>query len=83
MAERPMSAAASLYPHLPHDAGQPPPRGAQPTLANALYPSLAPKPPQPQPAPRPRPRLTREQAFDWSNVDPRWARLVGLVRTNK
>ena len=76
----PKSAATALYGHLP-SAAREPVQSAQPTLANALYPALAPKSPQPQPVSRP--RLTREQAFDWSNVNPRWAALVGLVRTNK
>ena len=67
------SAAASLYPHLP--SADPGPRGQhkQPRLADALYPSLAPQ------SPAPKRRLTREEVFDWSNVDPRYARLVGLV----
>jgi hypothetical protein len=72
----PPTAAASLYPHLPHDQGEPVQR-QQPSLADALYPSLVPKPPQPQPAPRP----VRSKAWvsDWSGVDPNYARLVGLV----
>jgi hypothetical protein len=72
--EIPKSAAAAIYPHLP-SADRAPVQRQQPRLAEALFPDLVPKSPQPAP----RPRLTREQAFDWSNVDPAWARLVGLV----
>jgi hypothetical protein len=73
---RPPTAAQALYGHLP-SAGREPLQRQQPSLAEALYPSLVPKPKPPtNPA---RPRQTREQAFDWSNVDPNWARLVGLV----
>jgi hypothetical protein len=77
MATPPTSAAASIYPHLP-SADPAPLQRPQPRLAEAMFPNLVPKPPQPQSVSRP--RLTREQAFDWSNVDPNWARLVGLVR---
>jgi hypothetical protein len=50
MTQGPRSAAASLYPHLPSAEPEPPPRQQRrgPRLADALYPSLAPKP---QPAP--------------------------------
>jgi hypothetical protein len=71
----PRSAAQSVYPHLPSAEPATPPR-QQPRLADALYPNLVPKPKPPAP----RPRLSREEAFDWSNVDPSWARLIGLVR---
>jgi hypothetical protein len=72
---RPPTAVQALYGHLPSAAPAPPPR-RQPRLADALYPNLVPKPKPPAP----RPRLSREEAFDWSNVDPSWARLIGLVR---
>jgi hypothetical protein len=42
----PKSAAASIYPHLPSVVPAPVQR-QQPRLAEALYPSLAPKPPAP------------------------------------
>jgi hypothetical protein len=80
MTQREPSAAQSLFPHLPHDAGQPMQR-PQPRLAEAMFPNLVLR--QPRARPKSRPRLTREEAFDWSNVDPNWARLVGLIRTNK
>jgi len=70
----PKSAATALYPHLP-SAAREPVQQAQPTLANALYPSLAPKPPQPAP----RPIRSLEWTRDWSTVDPRYARMVDLV----
>jgi hypothetical protein len=71
----PKSAAASIYPNLRQSTPAPVERREPASVAAALYPDLVPKPPQPAP----RPRLTREQAFDWSGVDPNWARLVGLV----
>jgi hypothetical protein len=79
MAERPRSAASSIYPNLPHDDG----RNAQwatqrrdrTDVAAALYPDRTPKP---QPS-APKPRMTREQIFDWSDVDPAYARAVGFV----
>jgi hypothetical protein len=46
MIDRPISAAAALYPNLPSAAPAPPQR-QQPRLADALYPSLAPKPKPP------------------------------------
>jgi hypothetical protein len=68
-----------LWPHLPSSSR--PERGAlRPQLAEALYPSLA---PQPQPQPAPRPQRTPEEIFDWSNIDPRYARACGLIPTNK
>jgi hypothetical protein len=77
----PKSAAQSLYPHLHSGVREPVQQRQQPTLANALYPSLsapkAPKPPQPAPQRR---RHEDETWRDWSGVDPQWARLVGLVR---
>jgi hypothetical protein len=71
----PKSAAAAIYPNLRQGTPAPPQR-EQPSLANALYPDLAPKP---QPAPQ---RRTHDDETwrDWSGVDPAWARLVGLVR---
>jgi hypothetical protein len=45
MSDRPRSAAAALYPHLPHDKGIVQSQREQPRLADALYPSLVPKPP--------------------------------------
>jgi hypothetical protein len=44
MSDRSPSAAASIYPHLPHDKGPVQPQRQQPRLADALYPSLVPKP---------------------------------------
>jgi hypothetical protein len=74
--EIPKSAAASIYPHL--KTGTPAPvQSAKPTLANALYPSLAPQAPKPAPQRR---RHDDETWRDWSGVDPNWARLVGLVK---
>jgi hypothetical protein len=72
----PKSAATALYGHLP-SAAREPVQSAQPTLANALYPALPPKPPQPQPAPRP--TRSKEWAMDWSGVDRNYARMVGLI----
>jgi hypothetical protein len=46
MSESSRSAAQSIYPHLPHDQGEPPQR-QQPRLAEALFPKLVP----PKPAP--------------------------------
>jgi hypothetical protein len=71
------SAAQSLYPHLPHDDGQPVQRQQPASVAAAMYPDLVPKPPQSQPAPRP--TRTIEWARDWSGVDLNYARRVGLV----
>jgi hypothetical protein len=76
MQEIPKSAAQSVYPHLP-SAERAPVQSAKPTLAAALYPSLAPKPPQPAP----RPARSLEWARDWSGVDLNYARRVGLIRT--
>jgi hypothetical protein len=79
MQQIPKSAAAALYPHLKTGTPDVVERRQQPSsIANALYPDLAPK--SKPPAPKSRPRLTREQAFDWSNVSPEFARMVGLVR---
>jgi hypothetical protein len=50
MTDRPPSAAAALYPHLPHDKGPVQPQRQQPQLAAALYPSLTPKPKLPEDA---------------------------------
>jgi hypothetical protein len=61
MTER--SAAQSIYPHLPHDAGQPVQR-QQPRLADAMFPSLAPKPPPPAPAPHREPEVSLAQRCD-------------------
>jgi hypothetical protein len=72
---RPPTAAQALYGHLPSVEPAPPPRQQPASVAAAMYPSLIPKPSPPAP----RPRLTREQAFDWSNVDPNYARMVGLM----
>jgi hypothetical protein len=47
MNNRPLSAAASIYPHLPHDKEPVRPQRQQPGLADALYPSLVPKPKPP------------------------------------
>jgi hypothetical protein len=46
MSERPTSAAASLYPHLP-SVDRAPVQGERPRLADAMYPALAPKSPPP------------------------------------
>jgi hypothetical protein len=70
----PPTAAASLYPHLPHDQVQ---RRQPAQLADAMFPSLVPKPPPP--APKARPTRSAEWALDWSGVDPNYARLSGLV----
>jgi hypothetical protein len=77
MTQREISAAAQIYPHLPHDAPAPPPRQQPVSVAAAMFPDLVPKPPAPQPAPRP--VRTMQWIRDWSGVDPNWARLVGLV----
>jgi hypothetical protein len=52
MNNRPPSAAASIYPHLPHDKAPVQAQRQQPRLADALYPSLAPKPKPPPNADR-------------------------------
>ena len=70
----PPTAAASLYPHLPHDQVQ---RRQPAQLADAMFPSLV---PQPQSQPAPRPVRSKEWIRDWSTVDERFARLVGLRR---
>jgi hypothetical protein len=61
----PRSAAGMIWPHLSQTKVEPQAqrRDTSP-LARSMYPSLA---PQPEP-PAPRPRLTREQAFDWSDA---------------
>jgi hypothetical protein len=76
----PRSAAGMIWPHLSQTKIEPQAqrRDTSP-LARSMYPSLA---PQPEP-PAPRPRLTREQAFDWSDVDPETARLFGFVRKDR
>jgi len=75
---RPTSAAAALYPHLPSADRGPVQRAAQPaSVAAAMYPDLVPKPPQPRSAPRP--VRSKEWVWDWSNVDERYARMVGLI----
>jgi hypothetical protein len=66
--------ASQVYPHLPSIDAEPPQR-ARPSLADALYPSLVPKPPPPAP----RPARSKEWIRDWSTVDPAYARMVGLV----
>jgi hypothetical protein len=67
-----------LWPHLPSAFGpQRPQATKQTSLATALYPTLGAKL---KPEPSARQRLTPEQAMDWSNVDERFARSVGLVR---
>jgi hypothetical protein len=71
------SAAASLYPHLPSADPQPRSPRQQPRLADAMFPSLV---PQPQSQPAPRPVRSKEWIRDWSTVDERFARLVGLRR---
>jgi hypothetical protein len=76
MAERsPPSAAAALYPNLKSGTPDVVQQRQQPTLADALYPSLAPKPKPPAP----KPTRSIEEIRDWSHVDPGYARLVGLV----
>jgi len=71
MAQREPTASAALYPHLP-SAAREPIKQSEPRLADAMY-------PRPKPPPQPVPRQSREAAMDWSDVDPRFARLVGLV----
>jgi hypothetical protein len=73
----PKSAAASIYPHLSHDAGQPPPRQPPASVAAAMYPHLVPQP-KPKP-PEPRPTRSKEWIRDWSQVDVNYARAVGLI----
>ena len=79
MNDRPTSAAASLYPHLPHDQGEPVKR-QQPRLAEALYPDLV--PPKPQPAPN-RGRAPEVGLAARADADP-WFEynlaMVGIVR---
>jgi hypothetical protein len=81
MTQGPRSAAAALYPNLKTGMLEPVSQRAEPrSVADAIYPHLRPAPPQAHPHPARQPRLIREQAFDWSDVDPRFARMVGLVR---
>jgi hypothetical protein len=48
----------------------------RPSLAEAMWPSLVPQPQAPK-----RRQLTAEEVRDfWRNVDPAWARSIGLVR---
>jgi hypothetical protein len=73
------TAAGALYPHLKSGTPQRPQRRAAQSISEAMFPNLA-RAPKPRPPEHPLlPRLTREQAMDWSNVDPRYARLVGLL----
>jgi hypothetical protein len=81
MAERPISAAGSIYPHLPHDVGQPVQRQQPASVAAAMYPQLTPQPPAPQPASRP--TRSKEWIQDWSQVDPAYARSIGLIPTGR
>jgi hypothetical protein len=77
------SAAASIYPHLPQTKVEPQAhRGPTSDLARAMYPNHGPKP-QP-PASAPRPRMTREEINRaWADVDPEWARMVGLIKVGR
>jgi hypothetical protein len=68
MRERaPPSAAASIYPHLPRDAGQPPQRQQPSSVAEAMWPPLTLKPPQPAPQLTPE-QKAREAAHFWASV---------------
>jgi hypothetical protein len=82
MPERiPPSAAAALYSHLPSAARAPVQQRRTPqSVADALYPALAPKP---QP-PAPKPKISPEEAAHfWRNVDESWARSIGLVKVRR
>ena len=70
--------ASGIWPHLPRGTPEPVQGRREPaSLAEAMYPR-----PQAPPA-TPRRRLTREEAFDWSGVDPTYARMVGLIPKGK
>jgi hypothetical protein len=70
-----------LWPHLPSGTPQPVERRQGGSIADAVFPHL--KPPQPvRSTPVPQQR-TREWAMDWSHIDERFARLVGLVPKSK
>jgi hypothetical protein len=47
MTQREPSAAQALFPHLPHDAGQPVQRQQPASVAAAMFPNLTPPPPKP------------------------------------
>jgi hypothetical protein len=72
MPERtPRSAAQALYPHLQSGARNEVEQ-RRPSLAEAMY-------PRPQPK-KPKRQMTAEEVRDfWANVDPAWARSIGLV----
>jgi hypothetical protein len=69
MTDRPPSAAASLYPHLPHAKEPVQPQRQQPRLAEALYPSLVPKPKPPAD-----PYLAYMQKLGFIHIDKRSGR---------
>jgi hypothetical protein len=73
MAQPKPSAAQALYGHLPSAVPALSTQRQPKSLANALWPTLAPpKPPPPKP-----------RGLPWSEVDPRIARRAGLVRIGR
>jgi hypothetical protein len=86
MTDRPRSAAASLYPNLPHDDGREAvwvkqQRGAGSDVAGAVYPHLRPPPP-PKPAPNPYrgPEVSLAQQCDENPWLEQGLALCGLIR---
>jgi hypothetical protein len=70
--------ASQIYPHLASVDPPPPPR-AQPRLADALYPSLALKPPAPN-RPRASPGVSLAQRCDESPAFEQRLALMGIIR---
>jgi hypothetical protein len=64
MPERPKSAAASIYPHLPSS------ERPEADWVRGVK----------QPEPVPKRRTAEEVRDFWANVGPAWARSIGLVR---
>ena len=72
----PPSAAQALYPHLPSGVREPLAQRPRGSLADAMYPK-----PQSRSQPNAQPAKWQPKPDfrDWSGIDVRYARLLGLV----